>query len=130
MTQLETFWLRYRGVRFPLRLGETVLGRSPYCSVVIPDTEVSRTHAVVRLTRGGPEIQDLNSANGTQVNGRTVDEPQLLVEGDVIQIGSATLQLVCSEPDGHQETRQGIFDRESTKKFEAVAPAATKPRKP
>jgi len=129
MTQVETFWLRYRGVRFPLRLGETILGRSPYCSVVIPDTEVSRTHAVVRLTREGPEIQDLNSANGTQVNGQALDEPRLLIEGDVIQIGSASLQLVGSAPDGHQETTQGLFDRESTKRFAAAIPVPTK-RKP
>lgn len=101
---METYWLRYRGVRFPLRVGETVLGRSPYCTVVIPDAEVSRTHALVRLTREGPELQDLNSANGTRINGKRLIEPCLVRPGDLIGIGSATLEVVAAEPNGYQDT--------------------------
>ena len=111
---MDSYWLRYRGVRFPLRLGETILGRSPYCSVVIPDGEVSRTHAVVRLTREGPEIQDLNSANGTQVNDERISEPHLLAEGDRIGIGSAELEVVSATPDGYQETQQELESTTST----------------
>lgn len=102
---METFWLKYRGVRLPLRMGETVLGRSPYCTLVIPDAQVSRTHAVVRLTREGPELQDLNSANGTRVNDQVICEPTLLTAGDCIGIGSAQLEVVTTAPDGHMETQ-------------------------
>lgn len=102
----QTYWLRYRGVRFPLRLGETILGRSPYCTVVIPDGEVSRTHATVRLTAGGPEIQDLNSSNGTRVNGECIDEPCLLKEGDLVGIGAAQLEVVTTTPESFSDTNR------------------------
>ncbi|MGE0322605.1 MAG: FHA domain-containing protein [Polyangiaceae bacterium] len=117
-------------MRFPLRLGETILGRSPYCSVVIPDSEVSRTHAVVRLTREGPEIQDLNSANGTRVNNAQIDEPHLLSEGDRIGIGSAELEVVRAAPDAYQETRQKPLERTATSMDElpdAAEPATEQP---
>ncbi|MCA9642377.1 MAG: FHA domain-containing protein [Polyangiaceae bacterium] len=117
-------------MRFPLRLGETILGRSPYCSVVIPDNEVSRTHAVVRLTREGPEIQDLNSANGTRVNGEPIDEPHLLSEGDRIGIGSAELEVVQAAPDAYQETRQKPLERTASSAEpppEASEPATEQP---
>lgn len=126
---LDSYWLRYRGVRFPLRLGETILGRSPYCSVVIPDSEVSRTHAVVRLTREGPEIQDLNSANGTRVNASRIEEPCLLVEGDRIGIGSAELEVVRAAPDAYQETRQKPLEStvSSSESMDASEPATEQP---
>ncbi len=122
--RLDSYWLRYRGVRFPLRLGETILGRSPYCSVVIPDNEVSRTHAVVRLTREGPEIQDLNSANGTRVNNLRIDEPHLLCEGDRIGIGSAELEVVSAEPDAYQETQQRPLESTITSDKHPIDPGA------
>ena len=89
-----------------MRLGETILGRSPYCTIVIPDGEVSRTHAAVRLTAEGPEIQDLNSSNGTQVNGELIEEPRLLKEGDLVGIGSARLELVTTTPESFNDTNR------------------------
>src|SRR5690606_41240410 len=50
---MSTYWLKLHDMRFPLRLGETLLGRSPYCSIVLNDNLVSRQHAVVHVTRDG-----------------------------------------------------------------------------
>ena len=74
---MQTYWLRYRGTRFPVRRGEYILGRSPYCSIVVSNALASRQHCAVRLSASGLTIVDLGSRNGTCVNGeRLRDERQ------------------------------------------------------
>jgi pSer/pThr/pTyr-binding forkhead associated (FHA) protein len=82
------------------------LGRLVPTQAVIPDVDlgpfrahehgVSRMHAEIRLDRNGVYIIDLESANGTHVNGQRL-EPQVITpirHGDVIQLGSLGLQLI------------------------------------
>lgn len=72
-------------------LGErTVFGRSRDADIVLPDTSVSREHAVI--TGEGPRwyIEDLKSSYGTEVNGETITRVQLN-EGDIIQMGDIDL---------------------------------------
>src|SRR5690606_11364194 len=79
---MSTYWLKLHDMRFPLRLGETLLGRSPYCSIVLNDNLVSRQHAVVHVTRDGLYIEDLGSRNGTRVNRALVTGQHPLYPGD------------------------------------------------
>jgi pSer/pThr/pTyr-binding forkhead associated (FHA) protein len=74
--------------------GESILGRGVEAQVQIIDNGVSRRHAkIVRDPDGTTKIVDLNSTNGTYVNGRRVDVESLR-EGDRIRIGqSATLDF-------------------------------------
>ena len=65
--------------------------------LVLDDDRVSRRHAVVRAVDGGLEIEDLNSANGTSVNGVAISGPRRLRKGDVIQIGGVRL---AADPGG------------------------------
>lgn len=90
---MSTFLLKLGDMRFPLRLGETLLGRSPYCSIVLSDARCSREHAALRVTASGPTIQDLGSRNGTRVNGELLTGVRQLAAGDRIEIGSQLIEL-------------------------------------
>jgi pSer/pThr/pTyr-binding forkhead associated (FHA) protein len=90
---MSTFLLKLADMRFPVRIGETLLGRSPYCSIVLEDPRVSRQHAAIRLTSEGLSIQDLGSRNGTIVNGTTLRGARNLQPGDVVQIGAQRLEI-------------------------------------
>lgn len=102
------FWLKFGKERFALRQGETTLGRSHYCSVVVDSATASREHAAIRMTGARIELTDLGSRNGTAVNGHKVKHPVELRVGDVITIGSRQVQLVESElPDDSANTVEG-----------------------
>lgn len=94
---MQTFWLRYRGTRFPIRRGEYILGRSPYCSIVISNALASRQHCAVRLTSSGLVLVDLNSRNGTLVNGKRLEGERPLDAGDIIRIGSDSIEVIQAE---------------------------------
>lgn len=82
-----------QGQRWSL-VGETVLiGRGLDTEICVPDRQVSRHHARVRRTDDGYIIEDLDSKNGTHLNGASIKEPVLLQDGDVIQIAVA-LELI------------------------------------
>ncbi|NEP90549.1 MAG: PrsW family intramembrane metalloprotease [Okeania sp. SIO2C2] len=76
---------------------EIVLGRDPKCQIVLETkfyTTVSRRHALIRIhtkqakTTGLVwEIYDLNSSNGTYINGRRIQGSQILQVGDRIRLG-------------------------------------------
>ncbi len=76
----------------PLADPVTVIGRGAEVDVRLPDTGVSRRHAELHLADGVATIVDLDSTNGTTVNGRRVTR-QLLVDGDRIGIGASTLTV-------------------------------------
>ena len=79
----------------PLWAEEITIGRDPECDFVLePDSLASRRHATVYRDGSGWHIRDLQSANGTSVNGAWItDSP--LVAGDAISIGK--VKLVCEE---------------------------------
>lgn len=70
-------WLDIAGDRYPLLGSITTLGRDETADIVIDDPGVSRRHSEIRVTTDGPHlvtsIRDLNSTNGTFVNGDRVE---------------------------------------------------------
>lgn len=87
-----------KGVPVELRLGmgdEAFLGRSSGSSdLVIDDPTVSRRHLAIKAVRGGFEIRDLGSSNGTRVDGRALGTKPLLARGgERIEIGRAQLRI-------------------------------------
>lgn len=78
------------GKTYELGLGDVTFGRSPECTIFVDEEQVSREHARVVRTEAGFLLKDLNSTNGTFVNGKAVQE-HLLEEGDRVQIGTFTV---------------------------------------
>ena len=72
----------------------TVLGRHPRATIVLDDSFVSSEHAQLSWSDGRWWITDLDSTNGTIVNGRDVSVPTGLRYGDTVEIGEISLQLV------------------------------------
>ena len=72
---------------FPLLDAECVVGRAPDCAINISDGSISSRHARVTRSAEGFSIEDLQSRNGTFVNGEKVDKPRLLADGDVVRLG-------------------------------------------
>lgn len=85
--------LRFSDHDVELAPGETVVGRSPRCQLVLDDPLVSRSHA--RLVVNGPyvTIEDLGSANGVLVNGQRLERARVLGAGDTVAIGQSTFSL-------------------------------------
>lgn len=72
----------------------TALGRSQDNHVVIDDPFASTHHAIIIWRDQRWWIEDLESHNGTQLNGHPLTAPELLSSGDRIQIGETELQFV------------------------------------
>ena len=62
------------------------IGRDASCDVVIPDRQVSRYHARVTPADDGVLLEDLGSKNGTFHNGKKINVPSFLQDGDTIQV--------------------------------------------
>lgn len=103
---VQTYWLRYRGTRFPVRRGEYILGRSPYCSIVVSNALASRQHCAVRLSANGLTIVDLGSRNGTSVNGERLREERTLQPGDIIRVGSDGIEVLLTDGQSPRHTHQ------------------------
>jgi pSer/pThr/pTyr-binding forkhead associated (FHA) protein len=96
-------------------IGERLtIGRDRDNQIQIPAEYVSRHHAQVSWLRGGCWIADLNSTNGTFVNGKRVQR-RLLHDGDEIQFGRHRLRVSCASPsaeaveaDGDEHWRQTL----------------------
>jgi ABC-type Fe3+/spermidine/putrescine transport system ATPase subunit len=74
-----------------LTLRDNVIGRDPRCDVWVEASGVSRRHACVAVGTDKTTIADLESSNGTFVGGERIAQPRLLADGDVIELGAATL---------------------------------------
>jgi DNA-binding winged helix-turn-helix (wHTH) protein len=88
--------------RFGLRDGETVAGRDEACGIRLDDQSVSRRHARFLVKDGSVQVEDLNSTNGTIVNGRRLSALSALEPGDTIKIGGISTRL-----DAPHVTRSG-----------------------
>jgi hypothetical protein len=71
-----------------------IVGRRSDCDVVLSDTTVSRSHAVLMLFGGQWFIHDQQSSNGTRVNGRRVWGTAVIEAGDRVSFGRLTFRLV------------------------------------
>ena len=70
-------------------MSEIILGRDSECDIIIPMRQVSRHHTRVRPGPEGAIVEDLDSKNGTYVNGQMLQGPATLKDGDELQISLA-----------------------------------------
>jgi len=73
--------------QWPLAKDVTIIGRDASCDIQIDERQISRQHAEIAVTPRGYTIRDLDSKNGTFLNGQPVSgEPQAIHNGDEIGI--------------------------------------------
>jgi transcriptional regulator with GAF, ATPase, and Fis domain len=95
---------------FRLVDGESVtIGRAPTNAIVVKDERCSRNHAEVFLSQGQWTLRDLDSRNGTLVDGQRIQVDYLLQPGDIVRIGNSHLAFVHdlsqAFPDSHSVLR-------------------------
>lgn len=117
-----------KGKSIPIH-GSMVFGRSSSCDIQISDAHMSRRHAEINLKGGVLRLVDLQSSNGTCVNGQTVGE-QVLKSGDKISFDHLTF-LVAGPLGATQVDEEEDDDDEATVFRAAPIPrAAPEPSKP
>ena len=84
-------WIEWGARRFPLAIGEHVIGRDPDVGVRLDASNVSRRHARLIVTAEGAVLEDFGSKNGTFRGGERVIAPIVLADGDAIGIGSVQI---------------------------------------
>lgn len=85
---------------YPLDKETLVIGRRPECDIHVDNLAVSGRHARVITIAGSSFLEDLNSTNGTLVNGKKIGKHPL-ADGDVITIGKHSLRfMLTAEPKG------------------------------
>jgi Protein of unknown function (DUF3662)/FHA domain len=89
--RVQTALLLLDGKRLVVGPTGATLGRSRQCDVVLNDPNVSRQHAEIRPRGGSWVLKDLGSTNGSCLNGRRIDGPEVLKRGDEIELGTSAL---------------------------------------
>jgi pSer/pThr/pTyr-binding forkhead associated (FHA) protein len=74
------------------------IGRGPGATLRIADVSVSRRHAELRHVGDGWMVRDLNSMNGTHLNGSRITAPTAVRAGDILQFGSVLYTLTWTDP--------------------------------
>ena len=80
-------------MEFPLDQPQVTIGRHSSNALVISDGMASRSHCVIEKVGDTFRLRDLNSSNGTRLNGQIV-RSAVMANGDVISIGRTTLKLI------------------------------------
>jgi pSer/pThr/pTyr-binding forkhead associated (FHA) protein len=106
----------------------TTLGRRPYNDIVIDNLAVSGEHAVLQMSGNEVYLEDLNSTNGTYVNGKAVKK-QLLQNSDTVEIGKYKIKYI-NEAAGPSFEKTMIIKAGSPglAALQAAAPPAASPQ--
>ncbi len=103
-----------RGEHWPLSPGQKLtLGRSPDNRVVLRDDQCSRNHAEVFPQASGWAVRDLDSRNGTRVNGQPVSKPTAIDAGDVIQMGDTEFIVAAKPPEPSADDAPNLDELEA-----------------
>jgi pSer/pThr/pTyr-binding forkhead associated (FHA) protein len=89
----------FEGMTYELAGEETLIGRNPTTDITLLDEGISREHSLILYDAadGTYTIEDLQSTNGTKVNGKRV-RSATLDDGDDIQTGHTRFQFLLSDP--------------------------------
>jgi hypothetical protein len=82
---------------------KTTLGRRPYNDIVIDNLAVSGEHAVLQMVGADVFIEDLNSTNGTYINGKAIKK-QLLADNDTVEIGKYKIKFLLHDGADYEKT--------------------------
>ena len=88
----------FEGMRHELSSDETIIGRNPTTDITLLDESISREHAIVAFDEatGIYTLEDLQSTNGSKVNGKRVRSAEL-GPGDEIEIGHTKFKFLLND---------------------------------
>ena len=92
--QLAVYRLTRGTDAFALQDGENLIGRDPDVHIFLDHPSVSRRHARISIAAGRVVLEDLNSRNGTWIDGRGITSPTEVHDGTIIGVGPITLTFV------------------------------------
>jgi predicted component of type VI protein secretion system len=99
------------GIReIPVDVKQFMLGRSLDCELQIPSLLVSRHHCMLTVGDGEVFVHDLESTNGTLVNGQPLVGKRLLRDGDRLFVASAMFEI-CIRPASKIESGINLLSR-------------------
>jgi DNA-binding winged helix-turn-helix (wHTH) protein len=105
-------WLEWNRKRFPLSIGEHVIGRDADVAVTLDAATVSRRHARIIVGVENTVIEDFGSKNGTFRGGDRITAPVRLADGDAIRIGSLLLtfhdRVAAMSTETQTQTQTGL----------------------
>jgi pSer/pThr/pTyr-binding forkhead associated (FHA) protein len=92
---------RFEGTRYELSAEETIIGRNPTTDITLLDESISREHAILGIDEATGEftLEDLQSTNGSKVNGKRV-RSATLTHGDDIEIGHTKFKFLLNDGGG------------------------------
>lgn len=98
-------WLEWGRRRFPLPVGEHIIGRDPGVDIRLDASTVSRHHARLLVMPAGTVLEDSGSKNGTRLGSERVTSPVQLADGDAIHIGSLLVTFHMRNSGSSTETQ-------------------------
>ncbi len=110
---MTTFFLKniQSGKTYSLDKPAIMIGRIESCDIHIKTTVLSREHAVVLVAAARVLIKDLDSTNGTYVNGTRIHAPTPLNHGDVVKIGEEKLVFIAPDSFDEEDTTVGVEEQ-------------------
>lgn len=96
--------------RIPLGTMPKIVGRDEEADIIVEDHNVSRRHCSITGLPNGIRVQDLNSTNGTWVNGKRITAA-ILKNGDKLQIGDIAFIAECEPPMGFSTAIRKVEDQ-------------------
>lgn len=97
-----------------------VLGRRRECDGCLPYAFISRRHCQLTTAEGKVQIQDLESYNGTFVNGRSAVMPLFLEDGDEVTLGPMSFRVLI--PRAEAETALSVHTNPDVDRIDTPAP--------
>ena len=83
------------------------IGRAAPADIIFSDRQVSRSHCLVELADGGLRVSDLNSTNGTYIDGHRISGPTQLRVGSSLRVGGISMKHRISRLHSLQEPEFG-----------------------
>jgi len=98
------------GEMFKLGPEALIVGRGDDVGIKLSDDTASRRHASIQVIEGHAFVEDLNSRNGTWINGERLEGARPLRDGDKIQIGSATVLKFTFHDEYEESFQRRMFE--------------------
>jgi sigma-B regulation protein RsbU (phosphoserine phosphatase) len=117
MAAIEVRSGKHTGERFDLNKDETIVGRYPFCDIVLSEANVSRQHTRFVGTPDGYFVEDMNSLNGTFVNGQKIAKRTKLNANDRVHIYEILVIFQLSDAPSQND----ISDDEKTSQAAALS---------